>query len=64
MDYRAFEIAGVTVMVSPETERILRGREAFIAQYCRGKGWSTVIEELSWAQIAEIHGQEGWKNPV
>jgi len=47
---------------SPEQERILKGREAFVLAYTAKKGWN--VDTLTIQQILEIRSQDGWKNPV
>jgi hypothetical protein len=47
----------------PEMQRIINARYDFSITFCRSKGWSEELEELSIEQILEIRQQEGWKNP-
>ena len=48
-------------MDSNKMANIILGRDAFINEYCKKKGWKK--EELDFDQILEIRKQEGWKNP-
>jgi aminoglycoside phosphotransferase (APT) family kinase protein len=45
-----------------KTAKGLLARKAFIAQYCKGKGWDA--DDLTITQVLEIRAQEGWKNPL
>ena len=47
-----------------EQDPILKARGKFVRRYCAEKGWSAGPNDLSWDQIMEIRGQEGWKNPT
>lgn len=44
----------------PEVLNIIKLRDAFIADYCKAKGWTG---PLAISQILEIRSQDGWKNP-
>jgi len=46
---------------SPEMQKVLLARDAFINKYCADKGWTK--ETLTIEQILEIRAQDGWKNP-
>jgi hypothetical protein len=47
---------------SPEQEKMLLARDAFIDRYCAAKGWTK--ETLTMEQILEIRAQDGWKHPT
>lgn len=47
---------------SDETRRVLGGRQAFVAEYCREKGWNP--DNLTIPQIMQIRSQDGWKSPT
>lgn len=50
------------VGMDEEQTRVLKGRDAFVDDYCREKGWQK--DDLGFEQIMEIRKQEGWKNPA
>jgi hypothetical protein len=54
---------GVTFTGGTEAmHNILRGRGAFVSQYCQNKGWD--LNNLTFDQLLEIRAQPGWKEPV
>lgn len=44
-----------------KVNEMIKRRNDFSINYCKEKGWTTVIEELSIEQIMEIRQQQGWK---
>lgn len=40
-----------------------RTRLNFAKKYCKKKGWTTNVRELSSRQISEIRNQDGWMFP-
>lgn len=71
---REIKIPGMGSVMHPGTEeeadeheKLLKARAAFVAKYCKEKGWPLPdepgFEQLSWDNIMEVRAQEGWKNP-
>ena len=58
---KRIDVGNLGVYVSPETEKVLLARDAFIDKYCAEKGWTKAT--LTMQQILEIRAQDGWKNP-
>lgn len=60
---KTLKIGGITaVNVTAREEQLLRGRDAFVNQYCTEKGWDR--NNLVIQQILEIRQQPGWKCPA
>ena len=56
------QIGGMYVVgASEEHISLMRGREAFIKQYCTERGWD--MDTLDMIKVLEIRKQDGWKTP-
>jgi hypothetical protein len=40
---------------------MIERRNNFSVNYCKEKGWTTILENLTIEQIMEIRQQQGWK---
>jgi hypothetical protein len=60
---KVIEVGGLVFgNINPAQETMLTGRDVFVEQYCKEKGWDR--ENISIDQLMEIRAQEGWKNPT
>jgi hypothetical protein len=44
-----------------KVNEMIKRRNDFSFNYCKEKGWTTAIEQLTIEQIMEIRQQQGWK---
>ena len=52
----------VMVGVSDEQAALMKGRGAFVLNYCKTQNWNPDALEIS--QIMEIRKQDGWNTPA